>query len=348
MKFVKYIVANFLLLFFYSYTNAQYATTDFSISSKESSVINIDKVIISPNKITFDMNFYSTREGDEIMISSQSQIQFPDFANKHYRISTQRGINGYLTPVTRYQKTNFSIGFNVSIFDLIESNAKSEKFLESFYSNGYIILDFINCDDAYRAANNISYGNCWDVYGLKIKLGVEKWNALHSYGRLEKIMKKDEFETSSDYAKRTSKDSLKTQLKAIIIDYETLCEGAFVYNCKGLTPGLTYNADEKTFTITYPGAEPAKIMMETAMARSFKEGILNGTIKLKNLFTSRQPLGKFLIEKFFFKEKGIQTEYKNTYTDHQEISRIFFETIRRITTDVKSLQIQNGAKAILE
>jgi hypothetical protein len=348
MKFVKYVVASFLLLFYYSYATAQYATTDFSIASKESSVVNIDKVIISPNKIAFDMNFYSSREGDEIMMSSQSQIQFPDFANKHYRISSQRGINGYLTAVTKYQKTNFSIGFNVSIFDLIESNTKTEKFLENFYSKGYITLDFINCNDAYRSANNISYGNCWDVYGLKVRLGVEKWNALYSYGSLEKIMKKDEFETSSDYAKRTSKDSLKAQLKAIIIDYETLCEGAFIYNCKAVTPGLTYNADEKTFIITYPGAEPAKIMMETSMARSFKERILKGTITLKKLITSRQTSGKFLIEKFYFKENGLQTEYKNTYTDHQEISRIFFETISRITTEVKSLQVENGAKAKLD
>jgi hypothetical protein len=348
MKFVKLAVANFLLLFCYSYTTAQYATTDFTIVNKESTSANIDKVIVSPNKISFDMNFYSSREGNQIMISNQSIIQFPDFANKRFKISTQRGINSYLTPVASYQKTNFSIGFNISIFDLIESNTKSEKFLEDFYSKGYITLDFINCNDAYRLSNNISYGNCWDVYGLKVKLSVEKWNALYSYGSLEKVMKKDEFETSSDYAKRTSKDSLKAQLKAIIIDYETLCEGAFVHNCKSTIPDLVYNADEKTFIITYQGAEPAKIKMETAMARSFKERILKAAITLKNLSTSRQASGKFLIEKFYFKENGQQTEYKNIYTDHQEISRIFFETINRITTGVITMQVENGAKARLD
>jgi hypothetical protein len=88
--------------------------------------------------------------------------------------------------------------------------------------------------------------------------------------------------------------------------------------------------------------------METAMARSFKERILKGAITLKNLNTSRQASGKFLIEKFYFKENGQQTEYKNIYTDHQEISRIFFETINRITTGVRSMQIENGAKARLD
>lgn len=348
MKIIKY--AAFLVLGIIAITraNGQYISENPAYSKRESSTFTLKKVTVYPDKIWLEAQYINYADNPTIQISDQTSIRLPDLSNKTYRVTNRRNVNSTMTPITSGKYVTFFVGFSVPLFKLLDEELKKQKHMLEFFEKGELTLDFLDCTDEYRRANNVEYGNCWNYYGVLVKLDVSNWNALYCYGYLENLMQKDEFETTTEYSNRTTPDALKASLKSKIMDFENTCIQAFIYSITKKKPELTYNADEQVFTIKYQGAEPAKIKMPGADARAFKEGVLNGSIVLSFGDVEKNMIGNYVFENFYFKNGAKETTYSNILSDAEEARRLSFRNFKRVEDEVKSLQREIGSKAKID
>lgn len=327
---------------------AQYVSENPVFSSRESKSLTLKKATVYPDKIWLECDYINFGSDPQMQISNQTSIRLPPFSNQTYLVTNRRNISSTMTSIPSGKTVTFSVGFRVPLFKLIDEDLKKKEHSLEFYQNGELTLDFLDCSDEYRRANNVAYGNCWNYYGVLVKLDIASWNALYCYGYLESQIQKDEFETSSEFAARITPQALTKLLKDKILYFDEICKQAYIFSLIDQKPGLVYNADEQEFTISYKGANPAKIKMSPSEARTFKEGIMNETIKLIFGDIEKNMTGNYVFENFYFKKGSEKMTYKNSQTNSEEMIRFSFRNYRAIQDIVKSLQRENGAKAELD
>lgn len=285
---------------------AQYFVKNPSYDKRENTSIDIEAIRFFPDSLVMDFSYY----GD------------PAASNPAYRINygtelKLRNLGDYdAYPVTKLvnadhseytyvkkKKTElFSVVFPFSFYNLLVDGNLELNIYEVFTTESPFNFNFVECSTEDRTEKKIAYGNCFNFSNIKINMPPENWAVLFCSGYLNAQLVKGEFETTAQYKKRTSPDSVNTELKSQIDALYELFSTGYMNDMNDNDKSLTYNADREEFTIEYEGAEKAVVFMPLAQAPSFKTKVENDVMKLTDVELVRLPNGKHFIEKLVYED----------------------------------------------
>lgn len=342
MKFITQSIITACFLFVFTVATAQFKIANPSYKSRESSYMSLTGARISYNKLWLDMQYISYRDNAKFMIGPQTVLQIPGYSDESYSVEGLRNATTTLSPIPSNKYIDLAVGFDIPFGEMLEDEWDDKDAMLQFFKNGELYVDFVNCTSNFRSNNGFSYGDCFNFLGIKLKMEVEKWNALYCYNIFESLKKKGEFETTAQYQKRTSKDSIDKKVQLMMDLFEDDCRTAFILGIKDKTPQITYNADTEKFTIVYPGAEAVTIKVALDKAQAFKEDLISGKITLSNADVVRRENGKYVFDRLYFKKNSTETKYNNTSADAMTILLIKLETRDRIKKEFSYLQNGNG------
>lgn len=335
------IFATLLFIIFSITANAQLVTKNFTHGSKESYNISLKQIEFLPERIWLNFDFKNPYGDGNIYLGSQTDLGIKTFYTASDKpLLERKNINASGMSTSKNKTYNFSAGFRFCLPSLL-GDVDYEDMLQSevdFFLKGNLELYFWNCTSDERSSLGLKYGDCFNIPDIKLNMHPEKWMALYAADRLNAAYEKDEFETTADYKKRTSPDSVKAKAKNYIDVYFSKQESVYYDEVvKASKQDITYNADKEEFTLKYDLAEPVIIKVKSKDARTFKEGVLDGSITCEDFFITYNTSGKLVFRDITFKQNGKEILYENLAVSGDRFKKMDDDLYVRVQADVKKL-----------
>lgn len=263
--------------------------------SSENSRLSLEAVRFTPGRIILDLAYKADNKSNGYRLGRQTQVAFRGFTNGKSNVKEVKGVeHDNFTTIKPGRTGRFSASFPFSFFHLMtEQGGLSDEAIERFTLSSPFVADLVECTDSYKQLNDVT--GCFNISGIQLDVKEEDLGLMLCYDFLDTYLKKDEFETTAQYQRRINPDSVHKKLAGIIESVELLMSMNYTVKMMQEHPQLTYNADQETFTIQYPGARPARIKVPASQAAAFKQDVQLDRYSLDNLITSTDKNGTFVI-----------------------------------------------------
>ena len=298
----------FLLLFIAisAAAQAQYFIKNPSYDKRENTSIDIEAVRFFPDSLVVDFSYYgdpaASNPGYRINYGTRLKLRNLDDFDTYRVTKLVNADHSEYTYVKKKKTELFSVVFPFSFYNLLVDGDLEANLYEVFTTESPFNFNFVECSTEDREENKIPFGSCFNFSNIKINMPPENWAVLFCSGYLKNQLVKGEFETTAQYKKRTSPDSINMELKSQIDALYDLFSSSYINAMNKKDKSLTYNADREEFTIEYEGSEKAVVFMPLAQAPSFKSKVEDDAMMLTDVELVRLPNGKHFIEKMVYED----------------------------------------------
>lgn len=321
-----------LLTSFLFLTRTIFAQIEFKnpiVGQTENSFISIGKITVTPNSMIFHLEF----EGGKAWKLFYNPAASHFFGTPYLSIQGLRefsltdGTRPAGVPATSYELYNGPRKLskpikNKSLTVVFPFN--SSRMLFNIFNNSYtkydnsLLMDFIECAPKNPVKDwspvCINFRNVWLPFTNK------QLHLLYLQNYLNNELKKQEFETTADFQKRTHPDSLLKGLTKKFDNFEDVFSDQMRQRISPAKPTVVYNADLQQFTLTYAGLglDPVIIRVPLDKAEEFKNNLQSGSLKLHSTEFVRRTDKDFYIHKIIFTEnRQNQQAFDNLYGKNQ-------------------------------
>lgn len=291
---------------------AQYFVKNPSYDKRENTSIDIEAIRFFPDSLVMDFSYYGnpdvSKPGYRINYGTRLKLRNLDDFDSYPVTKLVNADHITYTYVKKKKTELFSVVFPFSFYNLLVDGDLEMNIYNVFTTDAPFNFNFVECSTEDRTEKKIAFGSCFNFSNIKINMPPQNWAVLFCSGYLNNQLVKGEFETTAQYKKRTSLDSINLELKSQIDALYDLFSSNYINSMNNKSKSLTYNADREEFTIEYEGAEKAVVFMPLAQAPSFKSKVEDEEMLLKDVELVRLPNGRHFIEKFIYEDSKTKSK----------------------------------------
>lgn len=331
-----------IVVFTFLSAGAQYTVKNPAYSSRETETISIEAIRYYPDHIWIDLVYQDHINNEPgYRINSSTTVNLPWLEDMEFKLDNVSNV-GYTDYkyVKKGSKNVFSLRFPFNIADIFENDDDYNlAVLRRMAASFPLKMDLVECTESYKKRTNT--GGCFNITGINFGLTADQLSVLYCERVLQESLKKDEFETTATFQKRTHPDSLKKAVMVEIRAFEQVYMLSRLIAMSKTVPSINYDSDSELFTIQYTGVKSLRIKVPLDKARAFKENILARKLEIQKVEGERDINDMYTLSKLTFKDAaGKESSYINVdATSNATIQRA---TEERVYEELKKVYPTKG------